>query len=108
MFLEPAVQHVGVHAMASGYGRDGGCGLLAGRYQFGFELAGIGAVSTPGGISGKVGVFEHDVHDGLRARDLARCQSSIQDGLAGRLRFKAISGGRVRRSVQSQWSHSLP
>ncbi len=47
------------------------------------ECALIGAVAAPGGISGKVEVFEHGVHDGLRARDLARCQSSIQDGLAG-------------------------
>ncbi len=79
------MQHVGIHAMASGYGRDGGARLLAGRYQFGFDLTGVGAVAAPGGISGRVWFFEHDVHVGLRAHDLARCETSIQDEFAARL-----------------------
>ena len=40
---------------------------------------------TSGRILGEVWVFEHGVHDGLRAHDLARCKRSIQDGLTGRL-----------------------
>ena len=87
MFLEPAVQHVGVHAMLPGYGRNGGSWLLARRHQFSFELAGVGAVGAPDRISGKVGGFEHGVHDGLRERDLARCETSIQDEFTGRLRM---------------------
>ena len=45
-----------------------------------FELSYVGAVGTPDRIASKVGFFEHGVHDGLRAHDLARCESSIQDG----------------------------
>jgi hypothetical protein len=86
MFFEPAVQHVGIHAMAPGYGRNGSAWLLAGRHQFRFELACVGPVGTSGRISGKVWFFEHGVHDGLRAHDLARCEASIQDGFTGRLR----------------------
>ena len=85
MFFEPAVKHVGIHALASGYGSNGSTRLLAGRHQLGFELACVGPVGTPGRISGKVWFFEHGVHDGLRAHDLARCEASIQDGFTGRL-----------------------
>ena len=42
-------------------------------------------LGRPTRISGKGGFFEHGVHDGLRAHDLARYENSIQDGLAGRL-----------------------
>ena len=72
--------------MASGYGGNGSTRLLAGRNQFGFELACVGPVGAPGRISGKVWFFEHGVHDGLRAHDLARYKTSIQGGFTGRLR----------------------
>lgn len=72
VFFEPAVQHVGIHAMLSSYGGNGNTGLLAGCHQFGLELAGVGAVGTSGRILGEAWVFEHGVHDGLRAHDLAR------------------------------------
>ena len=55
-----------------------GAGKLAYR-------AGVAAVAARGGISGKVGVFEHGVHAALRALDGASCQGSVQDGLVGRL-----------------------
>jgi hypothetical protein len=64
--------------MLPGYGSDGNTGDLAGRYQLSFELGCVGTVDASGRILGKVGVFEHGVHDGLRAHDLARCESSIQ------------------------------
>jgi len=86
VFFEPAVQHVGVHAMLPGYGSNGCPRALAGRYQFSFELGCVGTVGASGRILGEVWVFEHGVHDGLRAHDLARCENSIQDGFAGRLR----------------------
>ena len=87
VFFEPAVQHVGIHAMLPGYGCNGRTGDLAGRYQFCFELGCVGTVGASGRILGEVWVFEHGVHDGLRAHDLARCENSIQDGFAGRLQI---------------------
>jgi hypothetical protein len=56
-------------------------------------LARVGAMGTPGRISGKVWFFEHGVHDGLRAHDLARCEASIQDGFTGRLRWTTPESG---------------
>ena len=65
MLLEPAVQHVGVHAVLQGYCGNGRVRLLAGHYQFGLELARVGAVGRPIRISRKVWFFEHGVHGGL-------------------------------------------
>jgi hypothetical protein len=44
-------------------------------------------VRTTSRIFGGGWFFEHGVHDGLRAHDLARLKSSIQDGFAGRLQW---------------------
>lgn len=41
VFLEPAVQHIGVHAVLQGDRGNRGAGLLASRHQFGFELRGV-------------------------------------------------------------------
>jgi hypothetical protein len=54
MFLEPAGQDIGVHAVLQGYCRNGRARLLAGHYQFGLELARVGAVGSPTRISRKV------------------------------------------------------
>ena len=109
VFFEPAVQHVGVHAMLPGYGSNGCPRALAGRYQFSFELGCVGTVGASGRILGEVWVFEHGVHDGLRAHDLARCENSIQDGFAGRLRCSGINRtpkgkGRTRRPSGEDWT----
>jgi hypothetical protein len=42
-------------------------------------------VGRPTRISRKVWFFEHGVHGGLRAHDLARREGSIQDGFTARL-----------------------
>ena len=85
MFLQPAVQHIGVHAVLTGQCRDGCTGHLAGRHQLGLELGRVGSMGAPGRITGNSWVFEHGVHDLLRAHDLARLLSIHQDGIAGRL-----------------------
>jgi len=62
-------------------------------------------VGASGRILGKVWVFEHGVHDGLRAHDLARCENSIQDGFAGRLPAftnLVMTSGAVRRNSSLQ------
>ena len=91
VFLEPAVQHIGVHAVLQGDRGNRGAGLLASRHQFGLELWGVGAVRTPHRIAGCLRDFEHHVHGRLRAHDLPQADQVIQDGLATRLR-----PGRVR------------
>jgi hypothetical protein len=48
MFFEPAVQDIGVHPMFPSQCRYGNTGLLAGRYQFGFELRRVGPVGASG------------------------------------------------------------
>jgi len=86
MLFEPAVQHIGVHAMAVGQGRDGSSRFQASGNQFRLEGWGVGSEGTPGGVSRNVRVFEHGVHDGLRAHDVARRRESHQDGFTARLR----------------------
>lgn len=88
--------------MLPGYGSNGCPRALAGRYQFSFELGCVGSVGASGRILGEVWVFEHSVHDGLRAHDLARCESSIQDGFAGRLRELHVTARNKLKSAQKR------
>ena len=90
MFFEPAVQHVGVHPVLPGQRCDGNTGLLARRHQLGLELWRVGPVCAMGRAYRRRRVFEHGVHDGLRAHDLARELAFAQDGFTGRLRLKHI------------------
>ena len=46
VFLEPAVQNIGIHAMLPRQCRDGGPRMLARGHQFGFELRRIGPVGA--------------------------------------------------------------
>ena len=85
VFLEPAVQDIGVHALAASQCRYGSTGLLAGGNQMGFEFGTVASVGAPGRTSAYLYFFEHGVHDGLCAHDLAGLEVSIQDGIAGRL-----------------------
>ena len=46
VFLEPAVQNIGIHSMLPRQCRDGGPRMLARGHQFGFELRRIGPVGA--------------------------------------------------------------
>ena len=66
----------------------------------GFEFGAVASVGAPGRTSGYLYFFEHGVHDGLCAHDLAGLEVSIQDGIAGRLRpFNATTPSPVYRST---------
>ena len=54
VFLESAVQHVGVHALLSRQCRDGGSGLLAGSHQLGLELRRLCPMRATGRVSGSL------------------------------------------------------
>ena len=101
VFLEPAVQHVGVHALLARQCRDGSTGLLACLHQLGLELRRVGPMRAPGRVSGNLCFFEHGVHDLLRAHYLARGAASDQDGFAGRLRYSRREGVMVLRLTSS-------
>lgn len=75
MFLQPAVQYVGVHGVGSGQSCDGCAGFLAGSHQIGLELRCVGAVGAPIWAYLGLGVFEHSVHDWLSGHDLVRSKA---------------------------------
>ena len=52
MFLQPTVQHIGVHSMADRQCRDGGTGLLARGHQLGLELAAVRPVGAAACVTG--------------------------------------------------------
>ena len=89
VFLAPAVQHVGIHAMLERQCCDGGTRLHARGHQLDLELRGVGAVRTAYCIARGLRVFEHRVHGKLRAHDLAQAANQVQDGLAGRIHQSA-------------------
>ena len=86
VLFEPAVQHIGVHAVLPSQGRNGRAWNLAGGNQFCFELCRIGSVGESLCASRNLCFLGHGVHDLLRAHDLARLPPKAQDGLTGRLR----------------------
>ena len=62
MLLEPAMQHIGIHAMFTRRGGNRCAGLLARRDQFSLELWRIGAARARHRITRGVRIFEHRVH----------------------------------------------
>ena len=90
VFLEPTVQHVGVHPLLPRQCRDEGSRLLAGRHQLGLELRRVNSMGASGRVSRNLCVFEYSVYDLLRAHDLARGMDSDQDGFAGRIRASGL------------------
>jgi hypothetical protein len=52
VFLEPAMQDIGVHTVAAGQCRDGCARFLTCGYQLGFEFGGIRSVGVLSGTSG--------------------------------------------------------
>ena len=99
--LEPAVEHVGVHAVLQGQGGNGGARLLARGHKFSFELRGVGAVRAPHGVTRGLRFFEHSVHARLRAHDLAQTPTSLQDGFAVCLRSNSLMKASTIRTVLS-------
>ncbi len=94
VLFEPAVQHIGVHAVLPSQGRNGRAWNLAGGNQFCFELCRIGSVGESLCASRYLCFLGHGVHDLLRAHDLARLGAWAQDGLAGRLLITSVSVSR--------------
>lgn len=82
VFLEPAMQNAGVHAVQQGLSRDRSARLLAGCHQFGFELRGVGAGCATHRITRGLRFYEHSVHARLRVHDLAQSPRPLQDGVA--------------------------
>ena len=82
---------------------NGNAWLLAGRHQSGFELGRVGPVGAPRRITRNVWVFEHGVHDSLRAHDLARSERLVQGGFTAPLRWAAPRGGAGTR----QWNLAM-
>ena len=95
VLLEPAMQHVGIHAMFTRRGGNGCPGLLACGDQFSLELRAVDPASA-GDTGARIGnLLRHGVHDGLRGRDGA-CKSSFGvDGLAGRIQYSRGDSGRA-------------
>lgn len=85
VLLEPAMQHVGIHAVFTRRGGNRCAGLLACSDQFSLELRAVDTASA-GGAGARIGnLLRHGVHDGLRGHDGACNCSSRVDGLAGRI-----------------------
>lgn len=98
------MQHIGVHRIGAGHRGNRCARNSAGSDKFGLEFAGVGPVRTSGRIPGSLRIFEHRVHDWLRAHDLARSRSTIQDGFAGRIRSKAAGLACRTLGVKRPWS----
>jgi len=54
VFLEPAVQDIGIHSLTAGQCSDGSAGLLACGYQLGFEFGGVRPVGVLSRMSGNL------------------------------------------------------
>ena len=54
VFLEPAMQDIGVHTLAAGQCRDRCTRLLTCGYQLGFEFCGVGSVGVLSGTLGNL------------------------------------------------------
>ena len=102
VLLEPAMQHVGIHAMFTRRGGNRCAGLLACGDQFSLELRAVDPASA-GDAGARIGnLLRHGVHDGLRGHDGACNCSSRVDGLAGRILssiFIVHTGKLFRNSV---------
>ena len=85
MLLEPAMQHIGIHAMFTRRGGNRCAGLLARGDQFNLELRAVDPARA-GDTGARMGnLLRHGVHDGLRGHDGACNCSFGVDGLAGRI-----------------------
>ena len=98
VLLEPAMQHVGIHAVFTRRGGNRCAGLLACGDQFSLELRAVDPASA-GGAGVRMGnLLRHGVHDGLRGHDGACNCSFGVDGLAGRIQLKAQIEGLLNRA----------
>ena len=88
MLLEPAMQHIGIHAMFTRRGGNRCAGLLARGDQFNLELRAVDPARA-GDTGARMGdLLRHGVHDGLRGHDLAQRDVPHQDGITGRIQPK--------------------
>ena len=80
VFLKPAVQHVGIHAMVQGQCGNRGAGALTGSDQIGFELGTVCAVRASRRVTGQLRIFEHGVHESYVHTILLMQNASFQMG----------------------------
>ena len=86
VLLEPAMQHIGIHAMFTRCCGNGCAGLLARGDQLSLEMRAVDPASA-WGTGARIGnLLSHGVHDGLRGHDGACNCSFGVDGVAGRIR----------------------
>lgn len=81
MLLEPAMQHIGIHAMFTRRGGNRCARLQARGDQFSLELWCIGAARARHRITRGLSVFEHRVHGGFVDAILLGGLCSIKMGL---------------------------
>ena len=82
---EPAMQHIGIHAMFARRGGNRCAALLARGDQFNLELRAVDPARAGDRVARMGDLLRHGVHDGLRGHDDA-CNCSFEvDGLAGRI-----------------------
>lgn len=91
MLLEPAMQHVGIHAVFTRRGGNRCADLLARGDQFSLELRAVDPARAGDRVARIGNLLRHGVHDGLRGHDGACNSSFAVDGLAGRIHLIACA-----------------
>ena len=105
MLLEPAMQHIGIHAVFTRRGGNRCAGLLARGDQFSLELWRIGAARARHRITRGVRIVEHRVHGCFVDAILLGGQRSLKMGLPAPygLRFTHKSAPSIKwRHLQTQ------
>ena len=84
VLLEPAMQHIGIHAMFTRRGGNRCAGLQARGDQLGLELWRIGAARARHRITRGLRIFEHRVHggfvDAILLKELFRIKMGLPAG----------------------------
>lgn len=111
MLLEPAMQHIGIHAMFTRRGGNRCTWLQACGDQLGLELRAVDPTRARDGIARWGSLLRHGVHDDLRGHDGAWKSSVRVDGITGRIRCLRNWAARVSvpmrcgcRAICSNWS----
>ena len=97
LLLEPAMQHIGIHAMFTRRGGDRCAGLQARGDQFDLELWRIGAARARHRIARGLRIFEHRVHGCFVDAILLKELFSIKMGLPDAYAESTSAPGRTRK-----------